>query len=109
MNLEPPARRLTILLLFSLILLLLLPLSMIRLQEGRLAKKEQKGLQEAEMEVKVIRKKLGRCEKEREEKEKLVVEVVVEIEEMRKRNTGIDLALEECKEDLANQTKVGGF
>ena len=109
MNLEPPARRLTILLLFSLILLLLLPLSIIRLQEGEMAEQKERGLQEAEMEVEVIRKKVGRCEKEWEEKEKLVVEVVVGIEEARRRNTGIDLALEECKEDLANLTKVVGF
>ena len=61
------------------------------------------------MKVKVIRKKLGRCEKEWEEKEKLVVEVVAGIEEKRRRNTGIDLALEECKEDLANLTQVVGF
>ena len=109
MNLELPARQLPILLLLSLLLLLLMPLSMIRLQEGRLGEKEQKGLQEAEMKVDEIRKKLGVCEKDWKEKEKLVVEVVVGIEEERRRNTGIDLALEECKEDLVNLTKVVGF
>ena len=74
-----------------------------------MAEQKLRGLQEAEMEVEVIRKKVERCEKEWKEKEKLVVEVVVGIEEERRRNTGIDLALEECKEDLANLTKVVGF
>ena len=37
------------------------------------------------------------------------MEVVVGIEEERRRNTVIDLALEECKEELANLTKVAGF
>ena len=40
----------------------------------------------------------------------LLVEVVEEVEERRRRNMDIDLALEECKEDLANMTKsVAGF
>ena len=66
-------------------------------------------MEETEMQVEVIKRKLGKCEKEREEKERLVVEVVEGIEEDRKRNTGIDLAWEECKEDLVNLTKVVGF
>jgi len=99
----------TILLLSSLILLLLLPLYMIRLQEGGKAEEKERGLQEAEMKVEVIQNKVLMCKKEWEEKEKLVMEVVEGIEEERRRNTVTDLALEECKEDLANLTKVIGF
>ena len=42
---------------------------MIRLQQGRLAVEVNNKLEETEMQVEVIRGKLGKCEKEREERE----------------------------------------
>ena len=105
MNFDQTARKLNILLSSTILLLLLLPLSVIWVQEARFGEKEHSDLKEMEMKVEETKERLGKCGKEWEEREKLVVEVVEEVEERRRRNMDIDLALEECKEDLANMTK----
>ena len=110
MNFDQTARKLSILLSSTILLLLLLPLSVIWVQEARFGEKELSDLKDMELKLEETKERLGKCGKEWEEREKLVMEVVEEVEERRRRNMDIDLALEECKEDLANMTKsVVGF